>query len=250
MEKFAESYLQKGFASEYSVSFEWPKSNRYKGIHCRTRGLAPTQSFLLGCIYGFDERYLSEAKFSASTRGMAFNFRDYGSNLETSIETPITPEFCDEMVSFFQDAKDRWIRQRAETIVNELLNKEFLSYEEIQHILAKDVGRTYCLGKFSHNYVLTFLVTNRMAKEYLVRTKAEKRTQTLYTLYENPNLPDGEILEQPREGQLREVRQDHKQEIVEEVNQEEVSEVSEDNASEEREVKVSRSGMKNKQDPK
>ena len=75
MEKFAESYLQRGFASEYSVSFEWPKSTCYKGIHCRTRGIAPTQSFLLGCVYGFENKHLVEAKFSASARGVAYNFK-------------------------------------------------------------------------------------------------------------------------------------------------------------------------------
>ena len=222
MEKFAESYLQRGFASEYSVSFEWPKSTWYKGIHCRTRGIAPTQSFLLGCVYGFEDKHLVEAKFSASAKGVAYNFRDHGSSLETTIDTPITPEFCDEMVTFFQDAKERWIRERAEIVSNELLNKEFLSYEEIQHILAKNVGRTYCLGKFSHNYVLTFLVSNKMAKEYLVRTKTDKRTQTLYTRYENPNLPDGEILEQPREGQFVEAQRGQEQGSNEEMNEDQI----------------------------
>ena len=223
MEKFAESYLQRGFASEYSVSFEWPKSTCYKGIHCRTRGIAPTQSFLLGCVYGFEDKHLVEAKFSASARGVAYNFRDHGSNIETTIDTPITPEFCDEMVTFFHDAKERWIKKQAEIVANELLIKEFLSYEEIQHILAKNVGRTYCLGKFSHNYVLTFLVSNKMAKEYLVRTKTDKRTQTLYTRYENPNLPDGEILEQPREETIVEAQRGKEQGGGEEMNEEQIS---------------------------
>ena len=62
-----------------------------------------------------------------------------------------------------------------------------------------------------------------MAKEYLVRTKTDKRTQTLYTRYENPNLPEGEILEQPREEQVVEADQGQEQEGGEEMNEEQIS---------------------------
>ena len=57
-----------------------------------------------------------------------------------------------------------------------------------------------------------------MAKEYLVRTKTDRRTQTLCTRYENPNLPDGEILEQPREEQFVEAQRGQEQGDGEEMN--------------------------------